>query len=133
MNTILVVDDKPAFTTLYKRLIESDGRYAVFTENKGSCAVEAARKYRPDLIILDILMPDMLGSDVAAELRADPALLHTKVIFVTAMLRQNEVQKANESIGGHTIIAKPTSGKELFLAIEQALGSADPNYSAFNH
>lgn len=122
MKTILIVDDKPGVTRLYRQYLESAGGYKVFTENQGSCAVATVRKCHPDLVVMDILMPDMLGCDVAAELREDPALAHIKVIFVTAMLKEHEVEKANGPIGGQRIIAKPINGKDLVSAIEQELG-----------
>jgi CheY-like chemotaxis protein len=136
MKKILVVDDKHSVTALYRKIIEADGRYEVITENLGSRAVETARKCRPDLIILDILMPDMLGSEVAAELRADPALADTKVVFVTAMLKESEEKKANEAAGRYRILAKPISRKDLFAVIDQALGSPldtpDPDITTFD-
>jgi CheY-like chemotaxis protein len=122
MKKILVVDDKHSVTTLYRKIIEADGRYEVFTENLGSRAVEAARKCRPDLILLDVLLPDMLGSEVAAELRADPALADTKVVFVTAMLKESEEKKANKAAGKYRIVAKAISRKDLLSVINQALG-----------
>jgi CheY-like chemotaxis protein len=121
MKKILVVDDKQSVTTLYRRLIEADGRYEVFTENLGSRAVETARQCRPDLILLDILMPDILGSEVAAEIRADPALADTKVVFVTAMLKPSDEKIASATGGSYRILAKPISRKDLFLVINQAL------------
>lgn len=121
MQSILIVDDKPEYTKLYRQFLESTGHYRVFVENRGSHVVDTVRQHRPDLIVMDILMPDMLGCDVAAELREDPALAKIKVIFVTAMLKPHEVDKANEPIGGQRIIAKPISRQELVLAIEQAL------------
>lgn len=121
MKTILIVDDKPEFTKLYRLYLESVDGYKVFTENRASRAVEAARKCHPDLIVMDLLMPDMLGCDVAATLRETPALARIKVIFVTAMLQQDEVEKANEPMGGARIIAKPINGKDLISAIEWEL------------
>ena len=136
MKKILIVDDKAAVTTLYRKIIEADGRHEVFTENSGGRAVEAARMCRPDLIILDILMPDVLGSEIAAELRADPALAHTKVVFDTALLQRGEEEKACEAVGGYMIIAKPISGKDLLSAIDLALGSPvgypDSNRTTFD-
>jgi two-component system sensor histidine kinase/response regulator len=136
MKKILVVDDKQSVTTLYRKLIEQDGRYEVFTENVGSRAVETARQCRPDLILLDILMPDTLGSEVAAEIRADPALADTKVVFVTAMLKASEEKKASQAGGGYRILAKPISRQDLFLAINQALaspvGSLEENDTTFD-
>jgi CheY-like chemotaxis protein len=135
MKKVLVVDDKQSVTELYRKIIEADGRYEVFTENLGSCAVEAARSCSPDLVILDVMMPDMLGSEVAAALRADPALAHTKVVLVTAMLNGSEEKDANEATSGQRIFAKPISRKDLFSVINQSLcrplETADTTYD--NH
>jgi CheY-like chemotaxis protein len=124
MKKILVVDDKQSVTELYRKIIEADGRYEVFTENLGSHAVETARSCKPDLVILDVMMPDMLGSEVAAALRADPALAHTKVALVTAMLKGNEEKNANEATGGNRMFGKPISRKDLFSVINKSLGRA---------
>jgi len=77
----------------------------VFTENHAANALGAARIFRPDLILLDVMMPDMDGGDVAARLRADPLLRDTPVIFLTALV-------SNEETDGHEIV----SGAEMFLA-----------------
>jgi CheY-like chemotaxis protein len=121
MKRILVVDDEPAITRLIKLNLEATGHYAVFTENRGSRAIETARQYQPDLILLDIMMPDMLGSEVAAALQEDATLSHIKVVFLTAMLKKDEA-RVGEAIGGQRIIAKPLSTDELIKVIEEVLG-----------
>lgn len=117
VKTILVVDDDPATIELTRRRLESTGAYAVFTESRGSCAVEAARKCKPDLILLDILMPDMLGSEVAAAVHEDPALTHIKVIYLTSMLKAGEEQKSGENV----IIGKPVRTEELLAIVAHEL------------
>jgi CheY-like chemotaxis protein len=121
MKHILVVDDEPAITRLIKLNLESTGRYTVSTENRGSRAIETARQSQPDLILLDIMMPDMLGSEVAAAVHEDPALNHIKIVFLTAMLKKDEA-RSSEEIGGQRIIAKPISTDELIQVIEEVLG-----------
>ena len=118
MKKILIVDDNPKVLQLLKLKLESTGAYEVFTEAKGSLAVEAARKCQPDLALLDILMPDMLGSAVAASLHADPDLKHIKVVYITAMLKHDEKQRSGEDV----IIGKPVSTEELVATVDQALG-----------
>ncbi|MCF8179002.1 MAG: response regulator [Sulfuritalea sp.] len=71
MRRILVVDDDPVFLRMVKLEIESINGYEAFTEIRGSHAVQAARECHPDLVLMDILMPDMLGADAAIELHAD--------------------------------------------------------------
>jgi two-component system sensor histidine kinase/response regulator len=121
LKRILVVDDEPAITRLIKLNLESDGAYEVLTENKGSQAIEAIRRHRPDLVLLDIMMPDKLGSEIAAELQEDPQLRDIKIIFLTAMLRKAEAEAALHKIGNQLMIAKPVSKDELITAIEESL------------
>src|ERR1035438_4062424 len=71
---ILVVDDEPALTRMIKLTLEQTEQYEVRTENLGRKAIEAAREFKPELILLDVLMPDMLGSEIAAQLEQDPEL-----------------------------------------------------------
>ena len=68
---ILVVDDEPSVTRNLKLNLESSDGYDVFAENHAANALTAARIFRPDLILLDVIMPGMDGGDVAARLRAD--------------------------------------------------------------
>lgn len=118
---ILVVDDEPALTRMIKLNLEQTGRYEVRTENLGRKAIEAAREFRPDLILLDVMMPGMLGSEIAAQLEADPELRAIKRVFLTAMVTKEEAQRSSGEIGGHTFIAKPISADELCQVIEDQL------------
>ena len=117
MKRILLVDDDPASIRLVKLRLDSIGAYAVFTETKASNAVATARKCRPDLILLDILMPDMTGSEIAAAMHEDPALSHIKIVYLTSMLGEGEGQLS----GADAMIGKPASTEELVAAIEAAL------------
>ena len=118
---ILVVDDEPALTRMIKLNLEQTERYEVRTENLGRKAIEAAREFRPDLILLDVMMPGMLGSEIAAQLEADPELRAIKLVFLTAMVTKEEAQRSFGVIGGHTFIAKPISADDLCQVIEDQL------------
>ena len=118
---ILVVDDEPALTRMIKLNLEQTERYEVRTENLGRKAIEAAREFRPDLILLDVMMPGMLGSEIAAQLEADPELRAIKYVFLTAMVTKEEAQRSFGAIGGHTFIAKPISADDLCKVIEDQL------------
>ena len=83
---ILVVDDEAALTRMVKLNLERTGNYEVRTENSGPMAIPAALEFRPDLMLLDVMMPGMTGDEIAAQLREDPALSHIKFIFVTAIV-----------------------------------------------
>lgn len=118
---ILVVDDEPEVTFMIKLNLDQTGLYEVRTENLGIKAIEAAREFRPDLILLDVMMPGMLGSEIAARLEADPELRAIKFVFLTAMVTKEEAQRSFGQIGGHTFLAKPISAAELCRVVEEHL------------
>ena len=120
---ILVVDDEQEITRVVKLILEQTGRYEVRTENLGRKAIEAAREFRPDLILLDVMMPGVLGSDISAQLQADPELRAIKFVFLTAMVTKEEALRSAGQIGGHTFVAKPISADELCRVIEDHLPS----------
>src|SRR5438093_10262575 len=126
---ILVVDDEKSITRLLKLNLEQTGNYEVREENFGARAVAAAQEFRPDLVLLDVMMPDMDGGDVAAGLRQDPALRNTPVVFLTAAVKKEELGAPDGKIGGRIYIAKPLNVKGVIGVIERTLaksGSASP-------
>ena len=118
---ILVVDNEPAMTRLIRVILEKTGRYEVRTENLGRRVIEAAREFRPDLILLDVMMPGMLGSEIAALLEADPELRAIKFVFLTSMVSKEEALRSNSQVGGHVFVAKPISPDDLCKAVEEYL------------
>lgn len=116
---ILIVDDEELFTKLVKLNLEKTGDYEVRVENKGLQGLAAAREFQPDLILLDILMPDMEGSEVASRLQDDAQTKDIPVVFLTAVVRKEEVESGCGVIGGRPFIAKPVSVNELVDCIER--------------
>ena len=119
---ILVVDDEPALTRMVKLNLERTGNYEVRTENQGSMAVQAAREFKPDLIFLDVMMPDMSGDEVSAQLKEDEELSQIKFIFMTAIVTKDETESMGSNIGGNEFLAKPVKTDELISTIERVLG-----------
>ncbi len=117
---ILIVDNDRDTTHLVKILLEKTGRYLVLEENDASRAHQRARNFRPDLILLDIVMPETDGGEVAARIQADPELHNTPIIFLTALVTKAEAKTGLE-IQGHAFFAKPISIPELINAIEEKL------------
>jgi CheY-like chemotaxis protein len=118
---VLVVDDEVGFARLLKLNLEGTGKFEVQTENKGSQAVHTARSFKPDLILLDIIMPDMDGSEVANRLKNDPVTRNTPILFLTALVKDKELQTTSGEIGGHIFLAKPITTDELVHSIDRAL------------
>ena len=116
---ILVVDDEEKFTKYLKLNLELTGKYEVRVENKGSHGLEAAKAFKPDLILLDVMMPDMDGSEVASLLREEDSCKNIPVVFLTAIVTEQEIEEKGSDIGGHPFIAKPINLKNLISSIEQ--------------
>ncbi len=117
---ILIVDDEAGFTRLLKLTLEGTKRYVVKEENDGSRALATARIFRPELVLLDIVMPKVDGGDVARQIAADPILKKVKIIFLTAIVSQKEAGAGG--IGGFPFMAKPVSLAALTAMIEETLG-----------
>ena len=126
---ILLVDDEPAVTRMIKLNLEQTGRYEVRTENRGANAIAVARDFQPDLIVLDVMMPDMSGSEISEKLQEDPQLCAIKFIFLTALVSKDQEQWSDGKIGGQTFVAKPVSADKLCQIIETALAPANPTES----
>lgn len=126
---ILIVDDEAGFTSLLKLNLELTGKFEVRTENKGVLALNAAKVFKPDLVLLDIVMPDVDGSEVASRLRSDPATHNIPVLFLTALVKHKELESTSGTIGGQMFLAKPITTEELVENMEKLLGepTAKPN------
>lgn len=120
---ILLVDDDVVVASALGKALERLGRYEVRTETSGRRVVEAARAFEPDLILLDVVMPDLDGGEVAAALAADPQLRDTPVAFLTGMISAAETKDANTDARGRRLIAKPISSGELVRVVGEILGS----------
>jgi CheY-like chemotaxis protein len=120
---ILVVDDEPAITRLLKLTLEQRVGYQVHTANSGNDALLAARSFQPHLILMDIMMPQLSGAEVAAQLRLDPLLRNIPVFFLTAAVRKQELGGPCGNIGGRMFVAKPLNVTEVLKIVERALGT----------
>ena len=117
---ILIVDDNRDSTHVIKVLLEKIGRYFVLEENDATKAHQSARNFRPDLIFLDIVMPERDGGEIAAQIQADPDLQRTPIIFLTGLVTKDQA-KAGLRIQGYPLLAKPISIPELIGGIEENL------------
>ena len=122
---LLLVDDEVSFTRLLKLNLERTGKFEVRTENKGTEAAQAARSFRPDLIILDVIMPDMDGSEVANRLKDDPLTRSIPILFLTALVKDQEIESTSGTIGGHLFLAKPITTEQLVRTVEKILGDLE--------
>jgi CheY-like chemotaxis protein len=117
---ILIVDDDSNSTHLVKILLERSGPYVVLEENDPTKADQTAHNFKPDLILLDIIMPKIDGGELATQIEADRELHDTPIIFLTALVTHVEA-KSGLHVQGHPLVAKPISIPELIDAIEKHL------------
>ena len=118
-TTIMVVDDTPVNLKLLQEMLQSKG-YLVLTFPRGAMALAAAAKNPPDLIMLDIQMPEMDGFEVCKRLKADAALKEIPVIFISALTETDDKVKAF-AMGGVDYVSKPFQFEEVNARIETHL------------
>jgi len=115
---ILLVDDEPGFTRLLRFNLENAGGFAVREVNDPSQAIQAAREFRPEVILLDVVMPRVDGGDVIRMLGRDESLEGTTVIFLTAMLDNRETGgEAVRRADGQLYLSKPVSLEALLRCL----------------
>lgn len=118
---VLAIDDEASFTRMIKLNLEATGDYTVETVNDSTKAFEVAREFIPDIILLDVVMPGADGGDVALSLRNRSATKNIPIIFVSAMVSQEESKKGFYQSGGEHFLAKPVDKSTLCGAIETVL------------
>jgi CheY-like chemotaxis protein len=123
---ILIIDNNRDFSHSAKVALERTDRYFVVEENDASRAHQTAQGLQPDLILLDIVMPETDGGEVAARIQSDPTLHRIPIVFLTALVTKAE-GRSGLRIQGHPFLAKPISLPELIEGIEQNL----PAHAAF--
>ena len=128
---ILVVDDTPALLDVVRACLEDEG-YRVVTCLEGRHAVELAQRERPDLIMLDVVMPEVSGWEVLARLRADPSFARTPVIVCTAYVSQAlgrlaELRGPDQHLG---LLPKPFELEELIEVVASVTAAALPSSSS---
>ena len=125
MTKILVVDDSAPSRKAVLMLLQHEG-YTAMEATDGADGLRAAELDRPQLIISDILMPSMDGYEFVRQLRSNPALAQTAVIFYTANYHKREATALAEQCGVARVIMKPCGAKEFLSAVADVLAGAPP-------
>lgn len=119
MARILVADDDVDIRELVEFKLSSMG-HEIVAVGDGAAAVKACKAQKPDLAVLDVMMPGVSGLDAIREIRADPALADLPVILLTARAQESDVETGFDS-GADDYITKPFSPRELALRVETLL------------
>lgn len=118
-STVLIVDDNPQNVELLSAFLESLP-VQLQTAVDGVDALEAVEKYKPDLILLDVMMPRMSGFQVCRKLKADDRTRHIKILMVTALNELGDIEQATDC-GTDDFISKPVNKLELIMRVKNLL------------
>jgi DNA-binding response OmpR family regulator len=119
---ILIADDEPNIVVSLEYLMKREG-HAVSVARDGREALAAIRRDRPDLVLLDVMMPAMSGFDVCQAVRADPALAGVRILMLTAKGRDTDLAKGT-ALGADAYVTKPFSTQELAARVRELLERA---------
>ena len=119
-TTVLVADDDEDILDLVRFRLEHDG-HRVLTAFDGHAALELARAERPDVCVIDVMMPKLGGLELAQRLRADPALAQTRILLLTARATDGDVDEGFAA-GADDYVKKPFSPQELSQRVRALLG-----------
>ena len=121
-HKILIADDEPNIVISLEFLMKREG-HAVSIARDGPNALEAIRSTRPDLVLLDVMMPGMSGFEVCQAVRADEALAGVKILMLSAKGRDTDIAKGS-AMGADAYMTKPFSTKELAEKVRELLSAA---------
>jgi DNA-binding response OmpR family regulator len=120
--TILVADDEPNIVISLEYLLKREG-YTVVIARDGEEALQIIRRERPQLVLLDVMMPKKTGFEVCQEVRADDTLQAIQILMLTAKGRDTDVAKGT-ALGANAYMTKPFATRDLVQKVAQMLGRA---------
>lgn len=122
MRKLLIVDDEDGVRALVRMTLDGGG-YEIIEACEGGQALEMARQHRPDLVLLDVMLPDISGLEVCRELKGDPDLASMTIVMLTARAQTTDLGDAEEA-GADGYFTKPFSPIALTRKVESVLGPA---------
>ncbi len=117
---VLVTDDDPGVLLLSASLLRKEG-YEVYEAGTGQECLEAARAYRPDMILLDVMLPDITGVEVCRQIKSDQGLQDTFVILVSGIRVSSEYQADGLSVGADGYIIKDITNREFLARVDSMM------------
>lgn len=124
-KSILLVDDETDILDSLAGFLKRRS-FEVYTAATGKEGLRIAKEKKPDLIVLDLILPDIDGSDVASELLQDPKTRNIPIIFLTCMVTKPEQDETGVYIANRCIVAKPCKPEEILALIKERLGNTTP-------
>jgi CheY-like chemotaxis protein len=120
-KTVMIIEDEEDAAELFAEMMRVSG-YRVIKTSKSAPAIEMMTAEKPDVILLDIMMPEVSGLDILRQMRSDPMLSNIPVVIITAKGMPADIKNGMEA-GASTYLTKPVGFLDLKEAVERALGS----------
>jgi len=132
MIKILLIDDDDNYSFFMKESLKKTGEFEVILSNSGDDGIEKARKLRPDIILLDLMMPEKSGFDVAAELKKMKATRTIPFIFLTGIIKEDAIKEYQHIIGKNYYLTKSADISELLKIVDTLLKNREnsPEYES---
>ncbi len=121
MKTVLIVDDQPQISKILNDVLTKSGYHTILAFN-GEIGYQKAIEIKPDLIIMDIMMPVLSGLDSARKIKAETDTQHIPIIFLSARGQESDKEEADK-IGAVAFVTKPFSPKSLLALIQEKIGN----------
>ncbi len=118
---VMLIDDEPAFTRTLKLNLDEHKGITAIQVNESPKALEVALDFRPDIIFLDIVMPEADGGDVATQLRSDSRVKDTPIVFLSAIVPKRHSGDGSYTSGGERLLAKPVTVDQIIKCIHRVL------------
>ena len=118
---VLIVDDDPDLVELIVAVLEADRRFETRVANNGFEAGMMVKEYRPDIIVLDVMLPDINGKEVCLRVRGDESLENVKIICISGMVEKNKIKALREA-GADDFLQKPFETDVLISRMCRLLG-----------
>lgn len=116
---VLIVDDDVNLSRLSAMILEHSGDYDVVTEKDSRRALAVARQFRPEIMLLDVDMPEKSGGEVAQEAKSDPMLCSIPILFLTGLVSKSEAGNHEVESGGMSFLAKPVLPEVLLACVNK--------------
>lgn len=117
MPRVLIVDDEPNILLSLDYLLRKNGHQVSVARN-GTEALQQIEEHPPEIVLLDIMMPDVDGYEICTRIKRDPTTQHIKVVFLSAKSKKTDIEKGL-SLGADMYLLKPFSNKEILQRIQQ--------------
>lgn len=114
---ILIIDDEENFCNLVKKNVEKTNEFEVYAATNGDDGIKLIKEVKPDLILLDIIMPGLDGGDVVSLIRSDSSIKDTPIVFLTSLVRKDEAGASFTK--GYSLLAKTVTVRELIACIKE--------------